>query len=138
MSTPDFDVTDDAVVQCPYPHYRAMRDEAPVLELDGTPFGRAGERLFAVSRHEDVKRILHDPTTFSSRFGSPAAKPTGELLERDARARGNVHDFDVEAQPEGHLHPERRELAVACHEHLVTGFSVLVIAASHAPVPEPG
>ncbi len=78
----DFDATDDAVMQCPYPHYQAMRDEAPVLELDGAPFGRADERLFAVSRHEDVKRILHDPVTFSSRFGSPAAKPTGELLER--------------------------------------------------------
>ena len=59
----DFDATNDAVMQCPYPHYRAMRDEAPVLELDGAPFGRADERLFAVSRHEDVKRILHDPPT---------------------------------------------------------------------------
>jgi cytochrome P450 len=78
----DFDASDDAVMQCPYPHYRAMRDGAPVLELDGAPFGRTDERIFAVSRHEDVKRILHDPAAFSSRFGSPAAKPTGELLER--------------------------------------------------------
>ncbi len=77
-----FDATDDAVVQCPYPHYREMRDEAPVLELDGAQFGRSGERMFAVSRHEDVKRILHDPTTFSSRFGTPAAKPSPELLAR--------------------------------------------------------
>ena len=68
-----FDATDDSVVQCPYPHYREMREHAPVLELDGAPFGRPGERIFAVSRHSDVKRILHDPTTFSSRFGSPAA-----------------------------------------------------------------
>jgi cytochrome P450 len=77
-----FDATDDAVVQCPYPHYREMRDRAPVLELDGAAFGRPGERIFAVSRHADVKRILHDPTTFSSRFGSPAAKPSPELLDR--------------------------------------------------------
>jgi cytochrome P450 len=77
-----FDTADDSVVQCPYPHYRAMRDQAPVLELDGAPFGRPGERIFAVSRHADVKRILHEPATFSSRFGSPAAKPAPELLAR--------------------------------------------------------
>lgn len=80
--TVTFEAGDDAVVQCPYPHYRAMRDEAPVLELDGAAFGRPGERIFAISRHEDVKRILHDPATFSSRFGSPAALPSKELLVR--------------------------------------------------------
>jgi cytochrome P450 len=80
--TVTFDATDDAVVQCPYPHYRQMRDRAPVHRLDGAPFGRPGEQIYAVSRHEDVKRILHEPTTFSSRFGSPAAKPSPELLAR--------------------------------------------------------
>lgn len=80
--TVTFDATDDGVVQCPYPHYREMRDEAPVLELDGAMFGRPDERIFAVSRYDDVKRILHDPTTFSSRFGTPAFKPSAELLAR--------------------------------------------------------
>jgi len=77
-----FDATDDGVVQCPYDSYRAMRDSAPVLELDGADLGRPGDRIFAVSRHEDVKRILHDTKTFSSRFGSPAATPSPELLAR--------------------------------------------------------
>jgi cytochrome P450 len=77
-----FDATDDAVVQCPYPHYRAMRDEAPVLEMDGATVGRAGERVFAVSRHEDVKRILHDHKTFSSQFGGSGAKASPELRAR--------------------------------------------------------
>jgi cytochrome P450 len=77
-----FDASDDAVVQCPYPHYRTLRDESPVLELDGAAVGRAGDRVFAVSRHQDVKRILHDPATFSSRFGTPAAKPSPELVAR--------------------------------------------------------
>ncbi len=80
--TVTFDATDDAVVQCPYATYREMRNEAPVLELDGAQFGRPGERIFAVSRHEDVKRILHEPAMFSSRFGTPAAKPSPELLAR--------------------------------------------------------
>ncbi len=77
-----FDATDDDVVQCPYPHYRTMRDEAPVLEMDGATLGRTGERVFAVSRHEDVKRILHDHKTFSSQFGSSAAKASPELRAR--------------------------------------------------------
>ena len=80
--TATFDATDDSVVQCPYPHYREMRDQSPVLELDGAPFGRPGEQIYAVSRYEDVKRILHEPGTFSSRFGTPAAKPSPELVER--------------------------------------------------------
>jgi len=77
-----FDATDDDVVQCPYPHYRAMRDEAPVLELDGATVGRRGEQVFAVSRHADVKRILHDHKTFSSEFGSSAASASPELRAR--------------------------------------------------------
>ncbi|MFT6292780.1 MAG: cytochrome P450 [Ilumatobacter sp.] len=84
-----FDATDDAVVQCPYPHYKAMRDEAPVLELDGAALGRLGERVFAVSRHEDVKRILHDTATFSSRFGSARAKPSPALLARIMEVRAD-------------------------------------------------
>ncbi len=85
MTTSDvvaFDASDDDVVQCPYPHYRAMRDRAPVVELDGASLGRAGERVFAISRYADVKRILHEPATFSSQFGSSAANPSPELRAR--------------------------------------------------------
>ena len=77
-----FDPTKDEAIQCPYPHYAELRQESPVLELDGAQVGRPGERVFAVSRHEDVKRILHDPKLFSSRFGAPSAKPSKELLAR--------------------------------------------------------
>ena len=56
-----FDATDDALVQCPYDRYRTMRDDAPVLELDGDAFGRPGERIFAVSRHEDVSACCTTP-----------------------------------------------------------------------------
>ena len=81
-ATVDFDPTSDDVQQCPYPHYAAMRADAPVLEIDGAAAGRPGERVFAVSRHDDVKRVLHDWKTFSSRFGAPAAKPSEDLLAR--------------------------------------------------------
>lgn len=98
-----FDATDDDVVQCPYPHYRKMRDEAPVLEMDGATLGRHGERVFAVSRHEDVKRILHDPVTFSSEFGSSAANVSPELRARmkEVYAKGwpNVSTMLTEDPP---------------------------------------
>lgn len=77
-----FDASDDAVLQCPYPYYRKMRDDAPVLELDSAMVGRPGERVFAVSRHEDAVRVLGDPATFSSRFGNPSATPGPQLLAR--------------------------------------------------------
>ena len=44
----------------PYPVYRRLRDEAPVHWSDTA-------RMFCVSRHEDVQRVLNDPDTFSSR-----------------------------------------------------------------------
>lgn len=80
-----------------------MRDRAPVLEMDGDNVGRGGERAFAVSRHEDVKRILHDHITFSSRFGSSAAKGSSELRARlrDVYADGwpNVSTMLTEDPP---------------------------------------
>ena len=78
----DFDPSSDAVQQCPYPFYERMRSDAPVLTIDGALIGRAGETVYAVSRHEDVCRVARDWHTFSSRFGSPAAKPSPALAER--------------------------------------------------------
>lgn len=77
-----FDPAADSFQQCPFPQYEALRNECPAYEFDGAAIGRPGERVFAVSRHEDVDRILHDWRTFSSRFGSPAAKPSPELRAR--------------------------------------------------------
>jgi cytochrome P450 len=137
--TVTFDAGDDAVVQCPYPHYQEMRDHAPVLELDGAALGRPGERIFAISRHEDVRRVLNDPRTFSSRFGSPAALPSKELLARlrEVMADGwpNVSTMLTE-DPPSHTRYRRLvsmaftpkriallepEIRAICHE-LVNGF----------------
>ncbi len=49
------------VVECPYPFYEALRDDAPVHRLpDGT---------WLVSRWEDVVRVVRDPETFSCDIG---------------------------------------------------------------------
>jgi cytochrome P450 len=77
-----FDPAVPEIQQCPYPHYRAMRDERPVLRIDGARVGRPGENVFLVSRHDDAVAVLRDWATFSSRFGTPAAKVSRELVER--------------------------------------------------------
>jgi cytochrome P450 len=59
-----FNPFDAETLQCPYPHYAAMREQAPVLFLE--QFG-----LYLVTRHDLVLSILRDPTTFSSKFGRP-------------------------------------------------------------------
>src|SRR4051794_16905016 len=62
-------------LQCPYPHYARMRDEAPVLHLDKL-------NLYLVTRHDLVLSILRDPATFSSKFGRPTMPLSGDDARR--------------------------------------------------------
>ena len=68
-----FNPFDSNTLQCPYPHYAAMREQAPVLLLE-----QLG--LYLVTRHDLVLSILRDPATFSSKFG----RPTMPMSEADA------------------------------------------------------
>ncbi|HEX9260337.1 MAG TPA: cytochrome P450 [Acidimicrobiales bacterium] len=70
-----FNPFDPAVQQCPFPHYAAMREQAPVFRVPGT-------NLFLVTRHDLVTPILRDTATFSSSFGNTAEPPKGELVDR--------------------------------------------------------
>jgi cytochrome P450 len=54
---------DPAVLQCPFPHYARMRDEAPVLYLE-----QIG--MWFVTRHDLVLEVLRDPRTYSNLFGA--------------------------------------------------------------------
>ena len=67
-----FNPFDADTLQCPYPHYATMREEAPVLLLE-----QLG--LYLVTRHDLVLSILRDPATFSSKFG----RPTMPMSEED-------------------------------------------------------
>ncbi|MGE3620089.1 MAG: cytochrome P450 [Acidimicrobiia bacterium] len=53
------DLGDPEVVQCPYPAYARLRDEAPVW-LD------PGSGHYVVTRHDTVRQVLTDPVRFSS------------------------------------------------------------------------
>jgi cytochrome P450 len=55
-----FDFNDAELWEDPYPDYAIMRRHYPVMRVE--PGG-----MWAVSRYEDVSRVLQDPDTFSSR-----------------------------------------------------------------------
>ena len=70
-----FNPFDPAAIQCPFPHYAQMRDEAPVMLIESVG-------MYLVTSHELVMQVLRDPGTYSSLFGG-ASMP----LPSDARAK---------------------------------------------------
>ncbi|MCU0259772.1 MAG: cytochrome P450 [Ilumatobacteraceae bacterium] len=58
-----FNPFDPTVLQCPFPHYAQMREEAPVLRLDHLG------GLYLVTRHDLVLEVVRDPQLYSSQFG---------------------------------------------------------------------
>jgi cytochrome P450 len=61
-SVSEFDPLAPDTVECPFPFYQAMRDEAPVYRVPEMDF-------FIVSKYDDALRVLKDTGTFSSRSG---------------------------------------------------------------------
>jgi len=70
-----FNPFDPETLQCPYPHYAQMREEAPVLAVPAI-----GVHL--VTRHDLVMQVLRDPQTYSSLFGG-----AGMPMPAEDRAR---------------------------------------------------
>ena len=54
-----YDPMDPSIQQCPYPHYAAVREDGPL-------FWHEPSAMFFAARHDIVKLILRDTTTFSS------------------------------------------------------------------------
>ena len=70
-----FNPFDPAAIQCPFPHYAQMREEAPVTLVESVG-------MYLVTNHELVMQVLRDPATYSSLFGG-ASMP----LPSDAREK---------------------------------------------------
>jgi cytochrome P450 len=105
-----FDLADPDVQRCPFPHYSALRDEAPVLPVGDPP------AVFVVSRYDDVSAVLRDPATFSSQI-----LPLPVMMFRDPpdheRIRGTIsRAFTPRAV--ARLEPRVREIAT----ELAAGF----------------
>jgi cytochrome P450 len=76
----------DKIRQNPYPAYEELRRSAPVSHDSRTG-------LWFVSRYDDVRRVLTDPSTFSNKNTSAEAT----LLGADAEAHGRVRNVVKQA-----------------------------------------
>ena len=64
MAVADFNLMDPETLECPYPFYEALREEAPVHIIPEMG-------LAVVSTYDLLQEVVHDPETYSS------ATPTG-------------------------------------------------------------
>ncbi len=66
-------------VECPYPFYKAMREEAPVYQVPGAGF-------FIVSRYDDIKQVSADIESFSSNSGPGVDSRGGPMVDEELMA----------------------------------------------------
>lgn len=69
----DVDLWSDELLASPFAAYRQLRDLAPVVHL-------ARHDLYAITRYDDVKRVLDDWQTFSSAAGVGFNEPINQLI----------------------------------------------------------
>ena len=72
-----YDPMDREVQQCPFPHYAALRQRAPVYLHPGTG-------MYFVSKLETVKQVLLDTATFSSRMSNVGTSGSPEVMKQAA------------------------------------------------------
>jgi cytochrome P450 len=71
----NFNPFDPETLQCPFPHYAKMREEQPVLKVEGLG-------IHMVTRHDLVMQVLRDPQTYSSVFGGTGMPLASEVRKR--------------------------------------------------------
>jgi cytochrome P450 len=74
-----FNPFDPKVLQCPFPHYARLRQEAPVTKIEALG-------VYFVTRHDLVCEVLRDQHTFSSLFGGAGMPLPAEDRRRLAAA----------------------------------------------------
>ena len=75
----DVNFFDEAVRECPYPAYQALRDEAPVWRDPSTG-------MYVITRYDDVRALLLDTEHYGS-GGRAAANATPAAQERARKIR---------------------------------------------------
>ena len=105
---PRYDPYDVAINADPYPHWKRLRDEAPLYYDEQHDF-------YALSRHEDVERALVSWETFSS-----ARSPILELIQANIEfpsghrpLRGPAHPRPAPRAPLARVHAEAHDRARA-------------------------
>jgi len=73
----NYNPMDREVQQCPFEHYRALRDHGPIFHHEQTG-------MYFASRHDVVIEILRDTETFSSNIASAGTVGEPEVMEQVA------------------------------------------------------
>ncbi|MCW2495312.1 cytochrome P450 [Jatrophihabitans sp.] len=113
---------DPEMIKDPYAVYRSMREQEPVLRV---------RSVVAVSRYEDIRNVLRDPVTFSSRRagGSRVQERRAALSGRDRERYDYLIDRDKvmigQVDPPDHTRLRR---------FVNTAFSAASISAMRAEV----
>jgi cytochrome P450 len=81
-----FNLFDPATQNCPYPHYQAMRETAPVFQVPGTP-------IWLVTTYDLTLEVIRDWQTYSSNFGATAMPGNQELQERLSAVRKEMGGY---------------------------------------------
>lgn len=71
-----------AFLQNPYPILTTLREETPAFPMEGNGF-----RMWVVTRHADIRRILKDPSIKKDVVGTRRERVTQSLVSAERRAR---------------------------------------------------
>ncbi len=74
MAVGDFNLMDPETLECPYPFYEALREEAPVHIIPEMG-------LAVVSTYDLLQEVVHDPATYSSAMPTGPADLPGAIEE---------------------------------------------------------
>ena len=100
-SVADFQPLAPETLECPFPFYQALHEEAPVYEVPGLPF-------IIVSNYELLSEVVHDPHTYSSKMAStgfdmePPPTDDPEIQELREWAKKSTVDTLLSADPPHH------------------------------------
>lgn len=122
IPTSDVDLYTDEALAEPYGHYRALRDQGPVVWL-------SRHEVFAVSRYADVRDVLERPAEFCSGQGvglnaviNAMGQGTTLMTDGDAHRRlRSVVGRPLTPSAVADLRPEAAVLAGALADRLVAG-----------------
>jgi cytochrome P450 len=131
---------DPGYIADPYSHWQRLRDEAPV-------YWCTKHRFWAVTRYDDVKAVLQDPTRFSSKGGpigryEEAGLPRQTLIQDDPphhdrlrRILSKAFTPRITAEREERVREIARGLLDDARERLTAGDDLDLVGAFTSPFP---
>lgn len=94
--SPKLNFADPQVMECPYPSYKKLRDEAPAYFVEEAGF-------WIVSRYDDCLAAIRNPEVFSSKMGfRPGSVPDEVVRIYNEEGFGDLPDTLVSNDPPSH------------------------------------